>query len=107
MSPDEEEDLFARLMFEKLGFRIGDFVQCHKPRTDRHGISYDDPDGLRYIVGVADPPFCELFWVKHVHNGKPYGRQYREYGTRLTPLEGGPLAQMAFEVPQKKRRPAE
>jgi hypothetical protein len=102
MSPEEESELLGRVMFEKLGFRIGDFVQAFRPRVDREWRRFDEPSGLRYVLGVADPPYCELFWVKHVRNGKPFGRKYREYGTRLRPLEGGPLVQMVFEDPQRR-----
>lgn len=103
MSPEEEEDLLGRVMFEKLGFRIGDFVQAFRPRTDRLWHRYEEPDGLRYVVGIADPPHCDLLWVKYVRNGRPYGRRHREYGTRLKALEGGALVQMTFQVPKKQR----
>ena len=104
MSPDEEEELLSKAMFEKLGFRVGEVVQAVKPRLDRLYHRYDEPIGFRYVVGIADPPYCELFWVRDVRDRKPYGRKFREYATRLRPLEGGALVQMTFEAPRRRTR---
>ena len=100
MSPEEEEALLSQAMFAKHGFKIGDFVEALRPKSGR---DYE-PNGVRFVVGVADPPYGALFWVKYVKNGRAFGRRYREYSTRLRPLAGGVLAQMVFDPP--RRRPS-
>jgi len=102
MSQEDEDALMSQAVFAKYGFKIGDFVEALRPKkggTTGHGY---DPNGVRFIVGMADPPYGSLFWVKDVRNGKATGRQFREYASRLRPLAGGVLAQMAFQPPPQR-----
>lgn len=77
-----EAELFRILndaMRAKYGFRTGDIVRA----IDK----YRRPDGLRVVLGEAHGPSSGLFWVKYFVGGKPVGRRYAEFCTRLIPFD--------------------